>query len=233
MRPVIKGGNPTDENGDVIVFKKYARSRRYLIDRIGEYCSYCERKIEANLAVEHVQAKDSNPSLALEWINFLLGCTNCNSTKGKKQVTLSDFVWPDMDNTFNYFAYDDSGIVSIPSNITDSNLRRRIQNMLDLVGLQKRPPKQGTVDWQEASDRRFEHRIQAWSDANHYMELYKNSTIDIRQLMIHLIATIVIHQGFWSIWMNVFSNFPEVQVELVNNFSGTNNALFPHLFPTS
>lgn len=232
MRPVTKGSNPTDE-GDAIVFKKYARARRYLIDRIGEYCSYCERKIEASLAVEHVQPKDSNPSLALEWSNFLLGCTNCNSTKGDKPIILSDFVWPDTDNTFNYFAYDNSGIVNIPFNITDVNLRQRIQNMLDLVGLQKHPPRKGTVAWKEASDRRFEHRIQAWVDTNDSMQKYNAATDDIRQVMLPLIATIVVNQGFWSIWMNVFSSFPEVQIELINNFSGTNSTLFPHLFPTS
>ncbi len=66
MRPIVKGANPTDENGVEIIFTKYARARRYLIDRIGEYCSYCERKIEANLAVEHVQPKDTNPDLLLE-----------------------------------------------------------------------------------------------------------------------------------------------------------------------
>ena len=52
MRPVFKGENPKDTNNNDIIFTEYARSRRYLIDRIGEYCSYCERKIEASLAVE-------------------------------------------------------------------------------------------------------------------------------------------------------------------------------------
>lgn len=231
MRPVLKGANPIDENGNVIIFTRYARSRRYLIDRIGEYCSYCERKIEANLAVEHVQPKDTNPNLSLEWSNFLLGCTNCNSTKGNKQVTLDDFVWPDIDNTFNYFEYNETGIVNIPFSIVDPNLRAKIQKMLDLVGLQKHPPRLGTADWKEASDRRFEHRIQAWLDANHYMELYNSSTNEIREIMIPLIITIVLNQGFWSLWMNVFSEFTEVQIELLNKFVGTNIGLFPHLIP--
>lgn len=232
MRPIIKGNNPIDENGDIIVFTEYARSRRYLIDRIGEYCSYCERKIEANLAVEHVQPKNPNPSLALEWSNFLLACVNCNSTKGHEPIILNEFVWPDMDNTFIFFDYNDTGIVNIPAKIIDQNLRNKIQKMLDLVGLQKHPPRKGTANWEKASDRRFNHRIQAWSDANHYMELYRNAQDDIRQTILPLIITIVSHQGFWSLWMNVFSDFPEVQIELVNNFAGTNAGLFQHLFPT-
>lgn len=105
--------------------------------------------------------------------------------------------------------------------------------MLDLVGLQKHPPQQGTADWERASDRRFEHRIQAWVEANYYMDLYSNSDADSRQLMKPLIITIVVHQGFWSIWMNVFSDFSEVQIEIVNSYPGTRTAFFPNLNPTS
>jgi len=231
MRPVVRGANPTDEHGDVMIFKEYSRSRRYLIDRIGEYCSYCERKIEANLAVEHVQPKGTNPDIALEWSNFLLGCTNCNSTKGDKEVILENYVWPDVDNTFINFEYNDTGIVDIPIDILDPRLRDKIQNMLDLVGLQKHPPREGSADWERASDRRFEHRVQAWSEANRYMDSYTNAVDEIRQEMIPLIITIVIHQGFWSIWMDAFVDFPEVQTELINNLIGTNIEHFPNLFP--
>lgn len=231
MRPVVRGPIPTEENGDRIIFTNYSRSRRYLINRIGEYCCYCERKIEASLAVEHVQPKSINPALALEWSNFLLGCTNCNSTKGDEPVILGNYIWPDIDNTFACFGYDETGIVNISPNINDQGQSDKIQNMLDLVGLQKYPPQHGSADWERASDRRFEHRIQAWMEANHFMSSYRNSTDDYKQLMIPFITTIVVHQGFWSIWVNVFIDFPEVQVELINNFPGTNVAYFQHLFP--
>ncbi|MEZ4852315.1 MAG: HNH endonuclease, partial [Bacteroidia bacterium] len=69
MRPIIKGAIPKNNEGLDIVFPDYKYARRYLIDRIGEYCSYCERKIEANLAVEHVQPKSLNPDLELSWDN--------------------------------------------------------------------------------------------------------------------------------------------------------------------
>ena len=232
MRPVIKGSTPTDSEGNDIIFSKYDRARRYLIDGIGEYCSYCERKIEANLAVEHVQPKDTNPQLALDWNNFLLACTNCNSTKGKKTVNLNEYVWPDIDNTFSHFLYNQTGIVNISPLATEQVLKEKIQKMLDLMGLQKSPPRVGSADWERASDRRYEHRIQAWSDANHYMDKYNKSSDAIRNLMIPLIKTIVIHQGFWSIWMKSFENFPEVQIELINSFPGTNITYFPNLIPT-
>ena len=230
MRPVNKGLNPVYDNGDVIIFTDYSRSRRYLIDRIGEYCSYCERKIEANLAVEHVKPKDTNPALALVWSNFLLGCTNCNSTKGSKPVNLEDFVWPDINNTFEYFSYNHTGIVNIHNTVTNTTLRIKIQNMLNLVGLQKYPPRHGTADWERASDRRFDHRIQAWSEANNYLNLYDQANDAVKLLMIPSITTIVVYQGFWSIWMSVFSDFPDVQISLINSYSGTQIEFFPNPF---
>lgn len=231
MRPIVKGSNPKHPDGTEIIFSEYARSRRYLIDRIGEYCSYCERKIEANLAVEHVQPKDPNPNLELEWSNFLLACTNCNSTKGKKVINLDDYFWPDIDNTFQFYDYDSSGIVNVARNLTDINIVQKVKNMLDLVGLQKSPPRIGSADWEKASDRRYEHRLQAWLDANHYLEQYRNAVSETKIIMLPLLKTIAINQGFWSIWMNVFADFPEVQIELINNFKGTNKAYFSALYP--
>ena len=110
-------------------------------------------------------------------------------------------------------------------------LKLKIQNTLDLVGLQKYPPNTGTTAWEKASDRRFEHRIQAWSDANRYMNMYKGETTEIKEKMLSFIVTIVINQGFWSIWMNTFENYPEVQSELINKFTGTNAIYFPTLAP--
>lgn len=233
MRPIVKGESPADLNGNAIKFTEYSRSRRYLIDRIGEYCSYCERKIEANLAVEHVRPKSLNPDLALEWSNFLLGCTNCNSTKGNKPIVLNNFVWPDIDNTYIYFSYDDTGIVNISNTVNNQDLRVKIQNVIDLVGLQKYPPRIGTSDWERASDRRFEQRIQAWFEANHFIKLYDGSDENSRRLMIPFIVTIVVYQGFWSIWMKVFNDFPEVQIEIINSYKGTRTEFFPNLFPVT
>ncbi|MEL6699960.1 MAG: HNH endonuclease [Bacteroidota bacterium] len=221
MRPVAKGNVPTDPKGEEIVFKKYARSRRYLIDRIGEYCSYCERKIQANLAVEHVRPKKTNPDLKLSWDNFLLGCTNCNSTKGDKKVVLEEFVWPDMDPTFEYFSYDASGVVKVNENITDENLRKRIEATIELVGLQNRAPKKGSIAWQEASDRRHEHRMKAYIDSREASDTYKKANKAVRELMRGYIEMIVVADGFWTIWMEAFEEFPEVTEMLKNCIPGT------------
>ena len=101
MRPIERGGCPVDNNQQKIVFSHYSDARGELIKRMGQYFSYCEMKLDASLAVEHVQPKKArgsnvvNQTLLLDWENFLLACTNCNSTKGNKPVVLTDYVWPD------------------------------------------------------------------------------------------------------------------------------------------
>ena len=86
MRPVTRGDSP-----QVNDFDDYRDAFGPLAGRIGPYCSYCERLIPTQLAVEHIQAKNpAGPYAHLEgsWINYLLGCVNCNGTKGDKDVQL-------------------------------------------------------------------------------------------------------------------------------------------------
>lgn len=229
MRPVIRGNCPVDEDGNEIVFSKYSRARRYLINSIGEYCSYCERKIEVNLAVEHVIPKDSRPELTLVWSNFLLGCTNCNSTKGDKPIVLTQYFWPDTDNTFNVFAYDNSGIVKVSKNLKKAIDIEKAKNMIELVGLDSRAEVVGSSAWEEASDRRFEHRLQAFFDSKELAVLYKKSGPNVRVILKINIKIIVLSQGFWSIWMEAFKEFPEVQRMIIDAYPGTNPNYFVHI----
>ncbi|MEP7375997.1 MAG: HNH endonuclease [Chitinophagaceae bacterium] len=88
MRPVARGPRPKDLSGNDVTFTSYGNARGALIERMGQYCSYCNQKLPASLAVEHVQPKDPVPALELEWTNFLLGCTNCNSAKALASLIL-------------------------------------------------------------------------------------------------------------------------------------------------
>jgi len=111
MRPVERGPHPTDALGAPVRFSQYAQARSALIDRLGEYCSYCEMHLDASLAVEHIQPKAVSPHLTLAWDNFLLACTNCNATKGDTNVKLADYLWPDRDDTFHALRYGPGGQV--------------------------------------------------------------------------------------------------------------------------
>jgi uncharacterized protein (TIGR02646 family) len=228
MRPVNKGTGPLKPDGTPVIFKAYNQSRRYLIDTIGEYCSYCERKIEANLAIEHVQPKSLVPELTLRWSNFLLGCTNCNSTKGDKSVTITDFVWPDIIDTYSLFRYSSDGIVR-EVNTGDVLLNTRIANTIELVGLNSTPPLPGSKEWEVASDRRVEHRGTAILDSHKYCLKYEIADLPTRAVMLELIVDLVKNQGFWSIWMRTFIDFSEVQRALINSYTGTNQDYFTHV----
>lgn len=119
MRPIERGDIPKDGNGNDVVYTTYQKARGDLIKRLGDYCSYCEMQLDASLAVEHVQPKkppgSTTPiqSRLLDWNNFLLACTNCNSTKGSKDVVLSEYLWPDKNNTFKALVYKKGGLVSV------------------------------------------------------------------------------------------------------------------------
>lgn len=228
MRPVVRGDLPKNEDGTAISFKEYGEAKRFLIDRIGKYCSYCETRINANLAIEHVRPKSKMPELALSWDNFLLACSSCNSTKGDVDVVLTDYFWPDKDNTFLYFLYDGKGLVKIKPNLTQQE-KTKATKTIQLTGLDKRAPKPDTTEFKRASDLRFEHRLEAWQKANSHLKLFENAAVEDRPQLILLLVVIVEGTGFWSIWMTVFENHPNVKQALVDGISGTNKTCFEHL----
>ena len=91
MRPIIRGDVPKNTQGEDKIYRNYGSARRDLIGRIGQYCCYCNMRLESGLAIEHVRPKKPVPELETTWSNFLLACTNCNSTKGDEDVDLEDF----------------------------------------------------------------------------------------------------------------------------------------------
>jgi 5-methylcytosine-specific restriction endonuclease McrA len=110
MRPIRRGASP--RLGD---FSNYRDALPDLVSRLGRDCSYCERLIPVQLAVEHIQPKGLPAYRALigRWDNFLLACVNCNSTKLDKDVVLSEVLLPDRDNTFSAYLYDAGGGVQV------------------------------------------------------------------------------------------------------------------------
>lgn len=107
MRPVNRGARPTHANGQAKQYKTYGNIRQDLISRIGEYCSYCETPLGANLAIEHILSKVFSIN-EIDWNNSLLACTNCNSHKTDKTLSegdLNNYYWPSVtySNNFNTF----------------------------------------------------------------------------------------------------------------------------------
>lgn len=213
MRPINRGIRPQQEDGSLIEFTAYQLARPELINRLGEYCSYCEMQLDASLAVEHVQPKSLNAELELEWDNFLLACTNCNSTKGDKEIELNQYYWPDRDNTFRAFKYCEGGVIMSADDL-DEEQQQIAENTLHLVGLDK-----DSLNNPTASDRRLLNRREAWDIAQRALERLarNNSHIDFCDQIIDHAKD----KGYWSIWMTVFSNDVYMRNRLINAFPGT------------
>jgi len=214
MRPVVRGDCPQDQAGQELRFAAYSHARRELIARLGEYCSYCEMHLDASLAVEHVKPKQPPGSdtvldeRALDWHNFLLACTNCNSVKGNQDLDLDTCLWPDRDNTFRALAYAEGGMVSSRSGSQQALADR----LIALVGLDRMP------DTAAASDRRWLNRREAWDMAIRAQgRLERSDSEDMRQQIVETAQA----NGFWSVWMTVFNSDADMLARLIATFPGT------------
>jgi uncharacterized protein (TIGR02646 family) len=187
------------------------------VARLGRYCSYCERQIETHLAVEHVQPK-SDPAaaaLALVWSNFLLACVNCNSSKGSAPITLTNYYWPDVDNTLLAFQYSPGGLIDPNAALTAAQ-RGIAQASIALVGLDRYP---GSASGEPTtSDWRWLRRQETWALAHECLvRLATNNTPEVRELIVE----VAVARGMFSIWWTVFAGDADMRGRLRQAFTGT------------
>lgn len=213
MRPVLRGSSPR-----TVDFANYRDAFPEMASRLGQYCSYCERRIATNLAIEHIQPKDLYPSLEGSWANFLLGCVNCNSTKGKQDVVLADVFLPDRDNTFVAFEYRADGTVAPASTLNVSALIRA-RRTLALVGLDTRAAQATDSNDRMVAIDRVKQRMEAWATAESAREDVDRDPTNSR--IRRLVAVLALATGFFSIWMKVFEQNALMRNLLIDAFSGT------------
>ncbi|PZD72820.1 hypothetical protein C1752_03287 [Acaryochloris thomasi RCC1774] len=215
MRPVERGDAPQ-------TFSDYRAAKPFLVNRLGDYCSYCERPIKTNLAVEHVRPKNLYPELREDWGNFLLGCVNCNSTKSDKDVSRDKVLLPDQDNTFLAYVYTREGQV-LPNPQLGDVLQKRAEATLALTGLDKFPDEFDTDASGSAALERWQQRSRAWQDAqNCFHALSQNDSEEIRKLIIVAAR----NTGFFSVWMIVFKSDPIMLQAFIQEFPGTSPKCF-------
>lgn len=221
MRPINRGPRP-QRDGAPVQFAEYAEARGELIERLGEYCSYCEMHLDSSLAVEHVQPKKPegaavpDQARALSWENFLLSCVNCNSTKRNNDVEIANYLWPDRDNTFRALCYSEGGVVNVIDGLP-ANITSMANNIIRLVGLHKTP------NDEKVSDRRWLNRKEAWDMAERTKDrLSRNDNDDVRGLVTDLAR----EKGFWSVWMTVFRDDTDMLRRFITTFPGTCNECF-------
>jgi uncharacterized protein (TIGR02646 family) len=215
MRPVLRGDSP-----QAVDFDNYRDAFGDLASRIGMFCSYCERRIATQLAVEHIQPKDGphgHPDLKGRWENFLLGCVNCNSTKGAKDVVLANLLLPDRDNTAAAYEYTMDGKITVPTGLTAAQ-RAMAHRTLALTGLDKRASEVIDSNGQLVAIDRVAQRMEVWLIAQVSKDDLQANPNDAFRRQIARTAT---GHGFFSIWMTVFHDDPAVRKLLIKEFDGT------------
>lgn len=209
MRPIEKGASPAPAYG------AYGDAIGDLEERLGRYCSYCERRLETHLAVEHVQPKSLVPGLALTWGNFLLACVNCNSCKGNTPINVPNFLWPDLDNTLRALRYSVGGLVDVDPTIPPPVQAALAIALRSLVGLDRVP---GAAIEPTENDLRWNRRRETWDKAARARQrLMVNDTDVLREQ----IAETAQESGMFSIWWEVFGDDIDMRRRLRLAFVGT------------
>jgi len=215
IRPVNKGPAPA-------VYTRYQEAGPHLQQRIGDYCSYCERQIETHLAVEHIQSKLLVPELQNSWSNFLLACVNCNSSKGDISINLPDFFWPDCDNTLLALEYTHGGIIR-PNQALPAPAQTKAQATIELTGLDKDPGNPRPERRPTHSDQRWQRRLEAWQLAERDRQrLANNNSPEVRELIVES----ALGRGMFSIWWTVFDGDVDMRRRLREAFFGTDPGCF-------
>jgi uncharacterized protein (TIGR02646 family) len=223
MRPVDKGASPR-------VFTDYREARDPLMAQIGKYCSYCER-ILSDPEVEHQEPKANlkYAHRALDWDNFLLACTTCNRQKGIKDPRQDTIYFPDEANTACAFRHDEASNQVYPRfdvkthpdehamaerTIALTNLNRRLDEFKadDKTGVRR-------------EDLRWMHRKDAWEVANRALQRHLTDGA-LSQKDIESIRELALKTGFFSVWLTVFANEPDVCNDLIAAFVGTRLTCF-------
>lgn len=215
MRPIRRRSAPRPAD-----YADYTDAKPSLIARLGMYCSYCERRIPTNLAVEHIQPKGLNQyaHLAGRWENFLLACVNCNSDKGSQDVILSRVLLPDRDNTFAALDYREDGQVSAAPGLNPRE-RRQAAALLKLTGLDRTAGKSRDQNEEAVALDRKSQRMQVWAKALVAAEDLRGDPGN--QALRRCVVELARESGYFSIWMKVFERDAELRNRLIAAFPGT------------
>ena len=209
MRPIKKGAVPKKEDRTDKEYTSYGQAKDDLRDRIDSFCSYCEMNIENQPDIEHVSPKSTNPDLETTWSNFLLACKPCNIIKSNDNKNRDGYVFPDTNNTSFLYEYSING-VKVRDNLED-DIKDLATATFDLVELNRK------LDTSNRSDDRAIARLNSWNKAQEalvdLLELPTNAAM-IRQ-------TARSCNGFFSMWIQIFKDYPEVKRNILNNVAGS------------
>ena len=209
MRPVNRGDIPKNEDGTDKIYTKYGQAKDDLRNRLGSFCSYCEMNIDNQPDIEHISPKSKNPELETTWDNFLLACKPCNIIKDNNNQDRMGYVFPDTHNTAFLYEYSMKDI-KVRDDL-DNSIKELATATFDLVQLNRK------FDTSGRSDDRAIARLNSWDKAqeafNDLLELPTEPAM-IRQ-------TARSCNGFFSMWIQIFKDYPEVKKAILENINGT------------
>lgn len=226
MRPVDK----SFKTGKDRIFKPWNKAKIYLVQELGSFCSYCEKPVNrSSLHIDHVLAKGIRlesgefkyDDLRYDWNNFLLICSNCNSIKSNKDVSLIEPFFPHKNNLVHFILVCDGGLIKIKDGLSAVN-KEKTQKFIDLVGLDREP------DHPEYSvfDDRWENRLEAVDTAKRF---YKKYTSLPPETDIETIIKLAKSSGYFSVWYYQFMNHKEVLKSLIKGIHVNDHLLIPFI----
>lgn len=219
MRPVEKGESPYTK------IKAYQTAFPYLKKRLGDYCTFCEMRVNNALAVEHKESKNSGGALT-DWKNLLLSCTYCNSRKGEKikKGEADRWLWPDEHNTFLAFSYENA----VPKVAEDylptvgEDALQKAKAVLKGLALDSHPDAVNMCVSGKNRDKRWEKRFETLNIAEDAKQAWKEcKDTEFRAVEMKNIMNLAKGYGFFSVWMMVFAEEDEVKNVLIRAFAGT------------
>jgi uncharacterized protein (TIGR02646 family) len=219
MRPIRRGSAPRPND-----YTDYKDAKPDLVARLGSYCSFCERPVVTQLAVEHIQPKGLPVYTHLigRWSNFLLACVNCNSTKKDKDVDPVNVLLPDRDNTYAVFQYLPDGTVKPSANATGNGLNEMANRTLRLMGLDKAAMNTPDENGKQVALDRMSQRMEVWLEAEEAKRDLQDNPAN--PMLCDYIIKLAAKTGFFSVWMTVFAGNPAILSRFINAFSGTSGS---------
>lgn len=122
--------------------------------------------------------------------------------------------------------YDPTTLIPSPAPDLSDEDKETVRRLISLTGLDRPSPKEGSKDYNKASDMRLEKRMEVAQEARYYKSKYLALPDDIKPLFAEQLAIIIKHCGLWRIWYHELEDIPELKELLLNLLPGTRKELF-------
>jgi hypothetical protein len=226
VRPVDRGASPGTPplNQD--------SAKELLIERLGEYCSYCECRVTQLIELEHKIPQNLAKSGVVPWSeidcweNYTLACKACNVRKLDADTRpLNSYLWPDTDNPLLALEYSPGRTPAAALDIPP-DLRERINHTIRLLGLDRDSNSHPRAT---KKDKRYIFRDGAWlasAEILDVMEMYPG--IESSPQGRKLFESMIKEKGFFSVYYTAFKDQPILRSIVLDAFPGTARSCFHH-----